>query len=200
MTPSRNLIRRLQILGCLVLVCGVASGCAGSTSKDSGAPESSSSTAKASGEDEDVLRPLPADPFPSWVGAIQSGTTSIADVTTRFGSPVSIEQSPSGGSQYHFVHAEIHWSDDDPMRPRVASDGTLHAKQPSIAEKVGTAFGRATSWLDRTMFFPPRQPRPQSPRMLPATIHDLWVDVAPDGTVRGVDYVAQQGAAPVGAR
>jgi hypothetical protein len=50
-----------------------------------------------------------------------------------------------------------------------------------------------TSWLDRAMYFPPRQDRPARTRRLPATVHRLEVVFGLDGMLAHPQYQPIEG-------
>lgn len=143
------------------------------------------------------LEPLPTHPFPQWVSELEVGKSDIASVTRRFGEPDDSEQSVRGGMIYRYRYAEVRWPDDDPDRPVVGASGKLERRPETRLQKVGnpiTAFGR---WLDWLMFYPPKQPRPERQRWLPATVHDLELQFDLEGKLSRYRYAPERGRAPI---
>jgi len=141
--------------------------------------------------------PLPAHPYPRWVGELESGQTRIEEVLTRFGEPNEIEQGPRGEKIWRYVFREISWPENDPMRPVVAADGTIAQRERSSFGRFADWLGGVTYWVDKAMFFPPRQDRPPRTRRLPATVHQLEVVFGLDGTLRRFRYLPHSGYASV---
>ena len=140
-----------------------------------------------------TVEPLPAHPFPSWVAQLETGRTEVDAVLARFGEPDTSEESVRGGTVWHYRFPEIHWADDDPMRPEVAADGSLRPPEPSWWAPIGEGFARVDRFLDRLLHYPPTQPRPPRRRPLPATIHTLELHFAPDGVLKRVRYTPEWG-------
>lgn len=145
----------------------------------------------------DGEEPLPAHPFPSWVGQLESGSTPASSVRQRFGAPDEIEQSARGGEIWRYTFREVHWPEEDPMRPVVGADGTVGPREPSTWNRIGKSFRRAGAFMDWLFFYPPRQPRPPRTRRLPATVHELELVFELDGTLRRFHYVPAPGTARV---
>ena len=143
--------------------------------------------------------PLPAHPFPRWVSQLETGSTQAEEIEARFGSPDSVEESVRGGVTWRYAFSEIEWPDDDPLRPSVASDGSLVPPKPSAFHKASRFLGKGLSFFDRMVSYPASQPRKIRKRRLPATIHQLEVRFRPDGTLRHFVYAPVDGDALVSA-
>ena len=141
--------------------------------------------------------PLPVHPFARWVHELESGATSLDQVRARFGEPNEIEQGPRRERIWRYVFREITWPDDDPMRPVVAADGTIRNREPSSFDHFADRADRVFDWIDKAMFFPPRQDRPPRTRPLPATVHHLEVVFGFEGTLRRYRYSPRAGTASV---
>ena len=147
-----------------------------------------------------VVEPLPLHPFPSWVSTLESGQTELEEVRERFGPPDEIEASVRGGTIWRYAFKEIDWPQDDPMRPVVAADGSVGPRTPSGFSRVGHGFRTAWLWIDRAIFFPPRQTRPPRTRRLPATVHHLELFFGVGGKLHRFRYTPTQGLASVPVR
>ena len=143
--------------------------------------------------------PLPIHPYPHWVDELESGQTRIEDVQARFGEPTEVEYGPRGEKVWRYVFREVAWPADDPMRPVVAADGTVQPRKRSAFGRFADWLGGVTFWVERAIYFPPRQDRPPRTRRLPATIHQLEVVFGSSGTLRRYQYRSQPGFANVAA-
>lgn len=161
-----------RFLAALALAALVAGGCA----TNEGPPE-----------------PLPRHPFPLWVSLLEPGRTDVDEVLDRFGDPDEIEESVRGGTTWRYRVPEIHWADDDPMRPRVSADGSLVEPEPSPLAVPLAHLERFGRFLDRLLYYPGTQPRPPRRRAVDATIHLLEIGFSPDGTLRRHQYASEPG-------
>lgn len=147
------------------------------------------------------LEPLPRHPFPRWVQKLETGpgetASDTASVRKRFGEPDEQLQMPTGGRIWRYRFAEVRWPDDDPDRPVVAANGKPGPRPTTALDDVGYALTRFGAWLDWLMFYPPKQPRPASPRWLPATIHALELEFDLEGRLARYHYATEPGRAPV---
>lgn len=140
---------------------------------------------------------LPADPFPRWVGELETGETRIDEVADRFGEPVEREATPRGRVIWRYAYAEIHWPENDPMRPVVSADGVVGPREPTFFERFGKAWFATFAWIDWAFYYPPRQPRPPRQRGLPATIHSLELTFGHDGKLERYRYSPFEGTVRV---
>lgn len=139
----------------------------------------------------------PADPFPRWVAELEIGRTQTEEVRTRFGRPRERVPSPRGGWIWRYQHAEIHWPENDPLRPTVSAQGETRTPRPGLGRRIVHALGAPFRWLGGVLLYPPLPERPPPSDLRPATIHLLEIDFDHGGTLRSLRYRPRGGLAPV---
>jgi hypothetical protein len=140
---------------------------------------------------------LPRHPFPQWVGQLKAGESNTESVIARFGPPDQIESRARGGQIWRYRLEEIQWPEDDPNRPMVSAEGDFKRRASKGIESARKWGKGAAGWMDRTFFFPPRQPRPAAIRTLPATLHRLELVFEADDLLSDFRYAPGMGRAQV---